>query len=250
MCCLQNLDFTCLMSVFPCLMSVFPCLMSANTSPDVCFHQLQRLMEQRHLSERDSKLMIGAQMNMDKKVKLFRNWFPLIWLFCLLSLDSPCFVRLLMVAHFSLVIVVSCFKWLPWCSGSHGTVCDREQWITPRHTWAGKKEQRIHRKLSNCAFTGSEDPRKLVQILLPLESEVTAGSRHWRSLWYCLPRLQKGDQTTHKRSIWNQKQEFQDVRNLFGWDSPVWNISHVDRGDGGRRFSNNFVEEASPDDLS
>ena len=30
--------------------------------------QLQRLMEQRHLSERDSKLMIGAQMNMDKKV--------------------------------------------------------------------------------------------------------------------------------------------------------------------------------------
>ena len=162
MCCLQNLDFT-------CLMSVYTFLMSANTSPDVCFHQLQRLMEQRHLSERDSKLMIGAQMNMDKKVKLFRNWFPLIWLFCLLSLDSPCFVRLLMVAHFSfvivvscfkwlpwcsfffchyfllflsgcpgvnvsLVIVVSCFKWLPWCSGSHGTVCDREQWITPRHT--------------------------------------------------------------------------------------------------------------------
>ena len=32
------------------------------------FFQLQRLMEQRHLSERDSKLMIGAQMNMDKKV--------------------------------------------------------------------------------------------------------------------------------------------------------------------------------------
>ena len=27
-------------------------------------------MEQRHLSERDSKLMIGAQMNMDKKVLL------------------------------------------------------------------------------------------------------------------------------------------------------------------------------------
>ena len=33
--------------------------------------QLQRLMEQRHLTERDSKLMIGAQMNMDKKVTLF-----------------------------------------------------------------------------------------------------------------------------------------------------------------------------------
>ena len=37
--------------------------------------QLQRLMEQRHLSERDSKLMIGAQMNMDKKVK---NHFALL----------------------------------------------------------------------------------------------------------------------------------------------------------------------------
>ena len=32
--------------------------------------QLQRLMEQRHLSERDSKLMIGAQMNMDKKAAM------------------------------------------------------------------------------------------------------------------------------------------------------------------------------------
>merc|ERR1719431_2492229 len=32
--------------------------------------QLQRLMEQRHLSERDSKLMIGAQMNMDKKASM------------------------------------------------------------------------------------------------------------------------------------------------------------------------------------
>ena len=29
--------------------------------------QLQRLMEQRHLSERDAKLMIGAQMNLDQK---------------------------------------------------------------------------------------------------------------------------------------------------------------------------------------
>merc|ERR1712037_747570 len=116
--------------------------------------QLQRLMEQRHLSERDSKLMIGAQMNMDK-------------------------------------------KWLPWCSGSHGTVCDREQWITPRHTRAG-----------------SEDPRKLVQILLPLESEVTAGSRHWRSLWYCLPRLQKGDAVWRDSGVEN--------RNL---DSPVLRLN-------------------------
>jgi len=32
--------------------------------------QLQRLMEQRHLSERDSKLMIGAQMNMDQKASM------------------------------------------------------------------------------------------------------------------------------------------------------------------------------------
>lgn len=32
--------------------------------------QLQRLMEQRHLSERDSKLMIGAQMNMDQKAAM------------------------------------------------------------------------------------------------------------------------------------------------------------------------------------
>merc|ERR1719348_2063182 len=32
--------------------------------------QLQRLMEQRHLSERDSKLMIGAQMNLDKKAAM------------------------------------------------------------------------------------------------------------------------------------------------------------------------------------
>jgi len=32
--------------------------------------QLQRLMEQRHLSERDSKLMIGAQMNLDKKAEM------------------------------------------------------------------------------------------------------------------------------------------------------------------------------------
>ena len=29
--------------------------------------QLQRLMEQRHLSERESKLMIGAQMPLDQK---------------------------------------------------------------------------------------------------------------------------------------------------------------------------------------
>ena len=32
--------------------------------------QLQRLMEQRHLTERDSKLMIGAQMNMDEKAAM------------------------------------------------------------------------------------------------------------------------------------------------------------------------------------
>merc|ERR1712012_1110 len=31
--------------------------------------QLQRLMEQRHLSERDAKLMIGAQMNLDQKAQ-------------------------------------------------------------------------------------------------------------------------------------------------------------------------------------
>ena len=34
------------------------------------FKMLQRLMEQRHLSERDSKLMIGAQMNMDQKASM------------------------------------------------------------------------------------------------------------------------------------------------------------------------------------
>ena len=32
--------------------------------------QLQRLMEQRHLSERDAKLMIGAQMNLDQKAQM------------------------------------------------------------------------------------------------------------------------------------------------------------------------------------
>jgi len=32
--------------------------------------QLQRLMEQRHLTERDSKLMIGAQMPLDKKAEM------------------------------------------------------------------------------------------------------------------------------------------------------------------------------------
>ena len=32
--------------------------------------QLQRLMEQRHLSERDAKLMIGAQMNLDQKASM------------------------------------------------------------------------------------------------------------------------------------------------------------------------------------
>ena len=32
--------------------------------------QLQRLMEQRHLSERDAKLMIGAQMNLDQKAAM------------------------------------------------------------------------------------------------------------------------------------------------------------------------------------
>ena len=33
-------------------------------------HQLQRLMEQRHLSERESKNMIGAQMNLDQKAAM------------------------------------------------------------------------------------------------------------------------------------------------------------------------------------
>lgn len=32
--------------------------------------QLQRLMEQRHLSERDAKLMIGAQMNLEQKAQM------------------------------------------------------------------------------------------------------------------------------------------------------------------------------------
>lgn len=32
--------------------------------------QLQRLMEQRHLSERESKNMIGAQMNLDQKAAM------------------------------------------------------------------------------------------------------------------------------------------------------------------------------------
>ena len=32
--------------------------------------QLQRLMEQRHLSERESKLMIGAQMPLDQKATM------------------------------------------------------------------------------------------------------------------------------------------------------------------------------------
>ena len=50
------------------LKNVFPLFTAVWSIYD---EQLQRLMEQRHLSERDSKLMIGAQMNMDKKVTSF-----------------------------------------------------------------------------------------------------------------------------------------------------------------------------------
>ena len=42
-------------------------------------------------------------------------------------------------------------------------------------------------------FTGLENPWEPVQVLLPLESEVTLGSGHWGALWDRLPCLKKGE---------------------------------------------------------
>ena len=182
--------------------------------------QLQRLMEQRHLTERDSKLMIGAQMNMDKKV-------------------TPIFARCIFLY---LVHIFVCCIFVIWCSGSNGPVCDWEQWIPSRHPRAGEEKRS---KLENhVSSTGFEDPWKLVQILLPLESEVTLGSGHWGALWDRLPCLKKGEDPLMIKI--QQINWILSLVTISDTSSPP-NVKHtfqIDCRDPARWLSSNIVEEA------
>ena len=123
----------------------------------------------------------------------------------------------------SLVIVVSCFKWLPWCSGSHGTVCDREQWITPRHTRAGEKEAesfqivlsqvlRIHGNLSKSFFHWK------VRLLLGAAIGGLFGIAYLVSK-KVTKQPTKGRYETKSKSF--KMSGIYISLNLFGWDSPV-----------------------------
>ena len=75
--------------------------------------------------------------------------------------------------------------------GCHGPVRHREQRVPSRHPRAGVVLTTS--KIFENHSTGLENPWEPVQVLLPLESEVTLGSGHRGTFWDRLPRLKKGE---------------------------------------------------------
>ena len=130
-------------------------------------------------------------------------------------------------------------------SGCHGPVRHREQRVPSRHPRAGVLLNTSKIFFENHS-TGPENPWEPVQVLLPLESEVTLGSGHWGALWDRLPCLKKGE-GPNIIQIWLTMLTILAILTIL---IMLTVLIFIDCRHASRGLSSNNVEEALFDELS